>query len=281
MTGYRVKNWLSVLLNNAILVVISLYFILPMIWMWVSAFRLNPTYKVEFKDFTLENFIVLFFEKQTLTWIRNSLIIALATPAIVTLLAILAAYPMARLEFRGKGLLQALMILSMSIPLSAVLVPTYSLIRALGLENSLEGVILVLAGRQMPIAIWVLTEFVRSLPRELEEAAWIDGCGKLETILRVVLPLSLPGIAVVFMTSFVNAWGDFLTPLIVITSDELKPISMGLYDACLQSRAYGYTLINYGLLSAISIVYMMVPAIVYLVLGKYMVKGMVIGAVKG
>jgi len=271
----------SIALNNLVLIAIAVYFIAPMLWMWISAFRQNPTFKVEFGDFTLENFVVIFFEKKTATWLRNSLLIALATPALVTSLATLAAYPMARLEFKGKMALHTLMVLSMSIPLSAVLVPTYALIRTLGLENTLHGVVLVLAGRQIPMAVWVMREFIRSIPREIEEAAWVDGCGMVETVFRIVFPLSAPGIAVVFLTSFVGAWGDFLVPLIVIASDELKPISMGLYDACVESRGWGYTTVNYGLLAAISVIYVMVPAIVYLILGKYLVRGMVLGAVKG
>ena len=276
----RAFELINIIGNCLVLAAIAAYFILPMIWMWVSAFRHNPTFKVEFKNFTTRNFYVIFFKKQTATWIRNSLIIASGVALIVIFTAILAAYPMARLEFKGKFVLHILMILSMTIPLSSVLVPTYSLIRALGLENTLYGVILVIAGRQMPMAVWVLKEFVDSIPRELEEAAWIDGCGRVETIFRIVLPLSKPGIAVVGLTSFVGGWGDFLVPLIVIASAKLKPISLGLYDACCSARAWGYVVIDYGLLAAVSVIYSLVPMVVYFILGKYLVRGMVIGALK-
>ncbi len=280
---YRRKliNALVIIVNNLILIAIALYFIAPMIWLWVSAFRINPSFKVEFNNWSLENFITIFYHKKTATWIRNSIIIALSTSVLVTCLASLAAYPMARLEFKGKMLLHTLMILSMTIPLSSVLVPTYSLIRALKLENTLLGVILVCTGRAMPMAIWIMREFIRTIPREIEEAAWIDGCGRIMTLIRIVLPLAAPGLAVVALTSFVGAWGEFLVPLIVISSDELKPISLGLYDACLEhTRAWGYVTIDYGLLAAIAIVYVIVPTIVYVILGKYLVRGMVIGALK-
>lgn len=276
-------NWrcvVEVVGKNLVLVAIALYFIAPMTWLIVSAFREQPGTSVEFRDFTLQNFPQV-LGPDTLRWIRNSMVIGGGTTLLTTITALLAAYPFARYEFRGKTFILFVLVMSMTIPLSGVMLPMFSLARWLGLANTLAGVILVLAARQIPMAIWVLKEFIGNIPVELEEAAWVDGASTWDTLVRIVLPLTGPGLAVVGLMSFVAGWGDFTVSLILLNSEELFPISMGIYKASITAQSWGYVTVNYGLMAAIALVYLIPPVMVFLVAQKHLVRGMMIGAVKG
>lgn len=273
------RKAISVLLNNLVLIVIAIYFLAPLTWLVTSAFRENPSLWVEFKGFTLSNFPKV-FTGDTLMWVRNSLFIALVTALISVSFSFLAAYPFARFEFRCKTPLLFMLVLSMTIPLSAVMLPTYSLAKFLHLQNTLIGVALVIAARQIPMGIWVTKEFISSIPVELEEAAWVDGANWFSTIVRIVFPLCGPGLAVIGLMSFVAGWGDFTTNLILISSERLYPISLGIYKASLEATSWGYTTINYGVLAAICLVYLIPPMLAFLFTHRYLLKGMVLGAVK-
>jgi ABC-type glycerol-3-phosphate transport system permease component len=273
------KRYLSVALNHLVFLAIATYFLAPLTWLFTSAFRENPSVWVEFKGFTLENFPKV-FTGETAIWVRNSLFIALTTAIIAIGCSFLAAYPFARFEFRGKTLSLFLLVLSMTIPLSAVMLPTFSLARFLRLHNTLFGVALVIAARQIPMGIWVTKEFITSIPIELEEAAWVDGASRWTTIRRVILPLCGPGLAVIGLMSFVAGWGDFTTNLILINSEKLYPISMGLYRASIEATSWGYVSVDYGVMCAIGLLYLIPPMLAFLFTHRYLVKGMVLGAVK-
>ena len=275
----RLRRWLGVVLNHLVFLAIVAYFLSPLTWLFTSAFRENPSVWVEFKDFTLGNFPRV-FTGETARWVRKSLFIALTTALMAVGCSFLAAYPFARFEFRGKTLSLFLLVLSMTIPLSAVMLPTFSLARFLHLHNTLIGVALVIAARQIPMGIWVTKEFIASIPIELEEAAWVDGASRWTTIWRVILPLCGPGLAVIGLMSFVAGWGDFTTSLIMLSSEELYPISMGLYKASIEATSWGYVSVDYGVMCAIGLIYLIPPMLAFLFTHRYLVKGMVLGAVK-
>lgn len=275
----RVGKWLNLILNYLVFLTIIIYFLSPLTWLLTSAFRENPSVWVEFTDFTFKNFPKI-FTGETARWVRNSLFIALTTALMAMGSSFLAAYPFARFEFRGKTLSLFLLILSMTIPLSAVMLPTFSLARFLRLHNTLIGVALVIAARQIPMGIWVTKEFIASIPIELEEAAWVDGASRWITIRRVILPLCGPGLAVIGLMSFVAGWGDFTTNLILLSSEELYPISMGLYKASIEATSWGYVSVDYGVMCAIGLIYLIPPMLAFLFTHRYLVKGMVLGAVK-
>ncbi len=277
---WAISKPFSLFMNTAVLLFIAVIFFLPFTWMLVSAFRMNPQLNLAFSDFWLGNFIQV-FTGDTAIWIRNSLIVATGATVTATTTAFLAAYPFARFNFPGKTLVLFAMLLSMTIPLGVVMLPTFSLARSMGLENSLVGVFLIIAGRQIPLSVWVLKEFIASVPIELEEAAWIDGASKLDTLWRIVFPLTAPGIAVMGMLTFLVGWGDFVVSFLLISSEELIPISMGIYKTSLQATAYGQIRINYGVQTAISLIYMIPPIVLYLLFRQHLIKGMTAGAVKG
>jgi len=276
----KLARYIEIIGNNLVLLAIAIYFLAPLTWLVVSAFRDNPGVSVEFTNFTLTNFPRI-LGPDTFRWIRNSLFIGGVTTLITSTLSFLAAYPFARYEFKGKTVLLFALIMSMTIPLSAVMLPTFSLARWLKLNNTLIGVALIVAARQIPMSLWVMKEFVAAIPLELEEAAWVDGAGRLDTLFKIVFPLTGPGLAVIGMMSFVGGWGDFTVSLILLNSEHLFPISMGIYKASLTAQSWGYVTVDYGLMTAIALLYLIPPSIVFFLTQRYLVKGMVIGAVKG
>jgi len=224
----RLARYINIIGNNLVLLAIALYFLAPLTWLITAAFRSNPSVSVEFTNWTLSNFPRI-LNPDTARWIRNSLFIGVVTTLISSTLSFLAAYPFARFDFPGKTALLFALVISMTIPLSSVMLPTFSLARWLGLANTLIGVALIAASRQIPTALWVIKEFIATIPVELEEAAWVDGAGRLDTLFRIVFPLSAPGLAVIGMMAFVSGWGDFTISLILLNSEELLYFHVSLW----------------------------------------------------
>ncbi len=270
---------LSLVLNHLVLIVVALYFLAPLAWLLSAAVRPHPSLTLALAPLSLQNFARL-FRGDTLLWIRNSLVIALATTAITVTVAFLAAYPLARYDFRGKTAMLMALVLSMTMPLSTVMVPTFDLARLLHLRNTRLGVALIVATRLLPLAIWVLKEFITTVPGELEEAAALDGAGWLTILRTIVLPLARPGLAVVGLVAFVNGWGDFIVSLILIDHEPLSPISMGIFHASLAATSTAEATVDYGVMAAISLLYLWPPLLAFLGSQRYIIHGMVLGAVK-
>ncbi len=270
-------------IHNLVLLIMIPFFIFPFVWTITAAFRRFPLYTVEFKNFTFENFISL-LDVDMLTWIKNSLILGIGVIFVANLTGFFAAYIFSRYKFIGKQVLLFVLILSMTIPLSVVMVPTYAIVRRLGLANTRLGIILVLSAQMIPIAIWILKEFIDGIPKEIEESAKIEGAGTLTIISKIIFPLALPGIGVIGLMSFLKGWGDFTLNLILINKEKLYPLSIGIYRASIAQMSGGASqviVINYGIMAAIALVYLIPPAVIFILMQKYFAKGMTLGAVKG
>jgi multiple sugar transport system permease protein len=167
------------------------------------------------------------------------------------------------------------LLLARVMPITAVIIPIFSLSVKLNLVNTFHGAILILTGMQLPISLWIMKGFVDGIPIELEESAWLDGCNRLTGLIRIVFPLMGPGIAVTGLFAFLAAWGDFLIPLIILRSPANFPIAMGLY------RAFGsQNSVNFGFLTALAVIYSLPSIILYLIARQSLVKGMTAGGVK-
>ena len=138
---------------------------------------------------------------------------------------------LSRFDFRGRRVLMFGILMTRIIPVSATIAPLYLIVQWLKLIDTYQGMIVVLAAQQLPLAIWLMKGFFDTVPGELEEAAWVDGASRLTSALRIVLPLAAPGVGAVALFAFIESWGDFLTPLILITSSDKTPISIGLFQA--------------------------------------------------
>lgn len=224
----------------------------------------------------LGNFGRFFGDLGFVRLLGNSLIYSGGATFVTTTCCVLGGYALSRYAFPGRRSLMFAILLTRVIPLTATIAPLYLIALRLGLANTYHGLILILAAQQIPLSIWILKGFFDTISIELEEAAWIDGAGRLGSALRIVLPLAAPGVAAAALFTFIETWGDFLTPLILIQDPERFPLSIGLF------RAYtGRNLIDWGLLTAVSVVYMLPSLIFYLVVRRYLTRATVAGALQG
>jgi multiple sugar transport system permease protein len=190
-------------------------------------------------------------------------------------LATLAAYPLSRVQFPGKIPFMYVLLLARVMPITSVIIPIFSIAVTLNMVNRFEGAILLFTAMQLPVSLWVMKGFVDSIPIELEESAWLDGCNRLTGLAWIVFPLMWPGIAVTGLFAFLAAWGDFLIPLILLRSPDTFPIAMGLF------RAFNdLGNVNFGFLTSLAVVYSMPSILLYLFARQYLVRGMTAGSVK-
>jgi multiple sugar transport system permease protein len=257
-------------------VFVFFFFFGPISWLVLASINANPSSGWAIPDqVTLNNYVQLVQESDVGLWLRNSTILAVGTMAVTIVLATLAAYPMSRVPFRGKAVLMYSLLLARVMPVTAVIIPIFSMSVQLGLVNTFHGAILILAALQMPISLWIMKGFVDSIPIELEEAAWLDGCNRLSGLYYVVFPLMSPGVAVTGLFAFLAAWGDFIIPLVILRSPTTFPIAMGLYRAFGQQGA-----VDFGFLTALAVIYSAPSILLYIFSRQYLVKGMTAGSVK-
>jgi multiple sugar transport system permease protein len=205
----------------------------------------------------------------------NSAIMAISTMALVVILSGFAAYPLSRFYFRFKKTLMLSVLFASALPILALVTPLYALYVTLNLVDTLQGVVFFFVASALPFSIWLMKNFLDSVPYELEEAALIDGASTFTALIRVVLPLSAPGISVVAVWSFLGAWTNFFVPLILLQSQELAPASVHIYTFF---GAYGQ--VNYGQLAAYSMLYALPAVGLYTLVSRFFVKGMS-GGLKG
>ncbi len=213
------------------LLLLTVLFVSPLLFMLTTSFKTNfeaaqPTWIP--KDPTTENYSFIFNATQTpvLRWFANSLIAAAAQAALIVITASMAAYALARMEFPGKRLITALVIATIFIPPIVLLIPNYVIVSELGWLDSLTAVIVPGVGGAF--GVFFLRQFFVSLPRELEEAALLDGASRFQIFYKVILPLSKPALATLALLSFLTNWNDFLWPLYVLFSPERLTIQPGL-----------------------------------------------------
>ena len=162
------------------------------------------------------------------------------------------------------------------IPAPATIVALYLIMLKLQLADTLYGLILVEAVLQLPVTLWLLKGTISAVPIELEEAAWIDGNTRIQAIRRIVLPLVGPGLGAAAMLTFMGVWGDFLTPLVMLQSQDLYPLSIGLFRAFSEHNR-----VDWGLLAASAVVYVAPPAVLYVFVRKHLLRSSLGGALKG
>ena len=186
----------------------------------------------------------------------------------------MASYVLARYRFRGRGLLYALFAAGLMFPITVAITPLYILVRDLGLINNLAGVILPQIGFALPVTIIILVPFLRAIPDEIEEAASIDGAGKLGFFFRMVLPLSLPGVITTGILAFVGSWNAYLLPLFILNDQGAFTLPLGV-----QAFSSQYSVDTAKVLAFTSL--SMIPALVFFSLFERRIVGGLQGAVKG
>jgi multiple sugar transport system permease protein len=197
-----------------------------------------------------------------------------AATVVTVVLATLAAYAFARMMFRGRRVLFYSVLATMALPVYATLIPLYRIMSSLGLVNTYTGIVLVYVSGFLPLATWILYNYMSSLPVALEEAGQVDGASRMQVLWHVVLPLARPGIVSTAIITFLSAWAQFLFPLVLSSDLSTQPLTVVI--AALEGR---HT-VPYSLMSAAGVVAVAVPAVIAVVLNRYIVNGLLAGSVK-
>jgi len=206
--------------------------------------------------------------------VGNSLIAGLATTFGVVLLGLMASYVLARYSFRGRGILYAMFAAGLMFPMTVAITPLYLVVKSLGLMNSLGGVILPQIAFALPTTIIILVPFLKAIPDEIQEAAFIDGCSRLGFFWRMIVPLAMPGVITVGILAFIASWNSYLLPLFILNNDAVFTLPLGV-----QSFASQYSVDTAKVLAFTSL--SMIPALVFFALFERRIVGGLTGAVKG
>jgi ABC-type glycerol-3-phosphate transport system permease component len=204
----------------------------------------------------------------------NILVECAAATVVTVLLATLAAYAFARMRFRGRGVLLYGVLATMALPAYATLIPLYRIMSSFGLVNTYTGIVLVYVSGFLPLATWIMHNYMLSLPVSIEEAALVDGASRMGVLWRVVLPLARPGIISTTIITFLFAWGQFLFPLVLSSDLSTQPLTVVI--TALQGRH----VVPFGLLSAAGMLAILLPAAIAVSLNRYIVSGLLTGSVK-
>ncbi|MCI8417862.1 MAG: carbohydrate ABC transporter permease [Lachnospiraceae bacterium] len=255
--------------------------IFPFFWMVSTAVKKEQAEIYAFpviywpQNPSLENFFHIAVKGNFLLYFRNSFLYA-AIPALVgTLLAILAAYVLARCRFRGRNTVLFLFILTQMLPGFMGLAPKYQMMSRLGLVNTVLGILLIYLSNIIPYSVVTLRSFFDQVPASIEEAALIDGCSRFRVVFTIAVPLVLPGIISVLIFDFVNLWNELFSATLFLDSDHLKTVTIAL-NGLIQKYD-----IAWGQLMAGTIISVLPTVLLFALMRKYMIAGLTSGAVKG
>lgn len=251
-----VRHFVSRALFTLLLVIVATFFTLPLFWLATAPFSENPTMSVTWPEWTLGNFRALTENSYAVGSMMNSLILSVGTIAVVLVLGSLAAYALARVRIPGRdGLLYSLLLLSSVVTGTAAMVPTFQLLTVLGLINTHTGVILVLAGGLLPTVIFILKDFMDSIPKSYEESARLYGARPDQILRHVVVPIARPGMAFVAVWSLVQVWGNFLVPYLMLRSPDAQPAAVLMYTFYTESGQADLRLIScFALLFSVPVI---------------------------
>jgi len=273
------KSLINLILIYALLILIAFLMLFPLLWLLGTSFKsagedifaFPPQFIPE--QFTLENFIIVWQNYPFNQYLLNSVIVAVLTVSLNLLFCALAAYPLARMNFKGKQLIFILIITTIMIPFQIVMIPLYILTVKLGLRNNYLGIIL--PNLASAFGIFLLRQAFQEVPKELEESARIDGCSEIGIWWHIMLPAIRPALVTLGIFVFIGAWSDFLWPLIVLDRPEYYTLPLGV--ASLASALD----LNWRLIAAGSILSILPVLILFIFLQKYIISSNFSSGIKG
>jgi multiple sugar transport system permease protein len=254
----------------------------PFLWMFITSIkpnaelynvRMNPLYVLHP---TLEHFRYLLRETIFLTWAYNTLYVSILSTAISLITGIMAGYALSRLRFRGAGGMAVGIFVTYLVPPTLLFIPLADVVRAFGLLDSPWSLILTYPTFLIPFSTWLLMGYFKTIPRELEECAMIDGATRLQAMIKIVLPLALPGILSAGIFAFTLSWNEFIYALVFLSSTEIKTIPVGVVSELIRGDVF-----YWGPLMAGALLGSVPVAIIYSFFVEYYVAGLTAGAVKG
>ena len=279
--GHR-RRW-SLVGSYASLGFFAVLFLLPPYYMLVTSFKTPheiqtmPGFPLVINEgMTLEHYRRLFLETPFFRFLRNTAIVTTLVVALSMAISIPAAYALSRLRFAGSASVATAVFLTYLVPETLLFIPLFKVLSALGLLNTLGALVVVFPTLSVPFCTWILIGYFGSIPRELDEAAYIDGASHLQMLLRIFVPVAMPGIVAATMFSFTVSWAGFLYPLAFIFSRDGMVLTTGVVGSLITGDV-----IYWGGLMAGALVAALPPIVVYVFLMDYYVSGLTAGATKG
>lgn len=252
--------------------------LVPLVWLLLSSFKVDPLARPGFmlpESIYLQGYISTFRDLHVMRYFGNSLFVAVVSVVISVIMISMSAYVIARMEFFGKKLVTAALYSTMFLPATALTFPVYNLINKLHLYNTHRGLILVYACSGLAVSFFVIKNYYDNIPKELEEAAQIDGCNYFQTWFHVVFPIARPGIMTAGVLAFLNNWNEYYwSSLIVIQKEKLTvPALLATFSTAFRT--------NYNGLFSAMVVIILPPIVLYCVFSKFFIEALSGGAVKG
>jgi len=263
-----------------VLVVVTIVTLYPIVQIFGISLRpadqlYSTSLRIVPEDATLEAYRQVIFEKDFFTWLRNSALVAITTAILGVTLASTAGYAFSRFRFKGKKQGLVVILLTQMFPATMLLLPLYVLMNRIGLVDTLLGIIIAYTATTLPFCIWTMKGYYDTIPRDLEEAAVIDGTTQLGAFLRVTLPLSAPALVITGLFSFMAGWSEFIVARVIINKQGLYTLPLGLESL---SSTFQTEWANYA---AGSVIVCIPVVVLFLLLSRFLISGLTLGGVKG
>lgn len=276
----KTKNALWTALRIVVLAFFFLLVVLPIYWIVVTSLKQaseildlnNVTYFP--KTITMENYTGLLSQYNYGGMLKNSIIVSITSALVVTIFSILGGYGLARYKFKGKAGVILFFLVTQMIPGILVIIPLYTIFAKIGLVNTHLGLFIYYVTVNLPFCLVTMRSFFERIPVSLEESARVDGCTKMQSLFKIVLPIMFPGIVSVFVFGFIGAWNELIAGTIFISTPDMWTIPIGL------KTLIGKYNVEWGLLMAGGVMALLPTAIMFAVMQKFIVEGMTAGAVK-
>lgn len=277
MTARKYGRKLFIIL---LIVVVSFVILFPMYWMLATSmkdesevFRLPPTLIPD--AITSGNYIFAWTQTSIPVYFLNSVIYVVGTLVVVLVCTSLATFSLSRFKFRGKTAFLLIVLLTQLMPITTLIIPLYISLGKMGMMNNRAALIVIYSAIQIPIATWLLLGYFNSIPREIDEAARIDGCSSLGVLTRILLPLAKPGLMAVSLTVAIFVWQDLILAMTFTSVDAMRPLMAGVSNSIQRAG------IKWGQMTATGVIACIPIMVIYVFLQRYLVEGLTGGAVKG
>lgn len=280
MNRYKVLKFLKSLIYHLTMICFFIIIIFPFYFMIITSLKWEEDINIIPAKYypspaTFQNYVSAWNDSKFALYFVNTFVVSLLTLVIVSVISLMSGYALSRYQFKGKSTAMMLFLISQMVPAALMIVPLFTIIQKLGLLNTLFSVALTTSANLLAYCSILMKGFFSNISVQLEQAAWIDGCSKLQAVIYVILPLVMPGLVATGAYAFVNAWNIFLYPLILLTNPDKFTLTLGL-----KSLIGQYT-INYGRLSAAGVICLIPAILMFSYIQKHIVVGLSAGAIKG
>jgi multiple sugar transport system permease protein len=274
------RRWFREAAAYLVLAALAVWTLGPLYWMVTTSIKTNAevygtTATLWPRQPTLANYRVLFTKTPFAVYFQNSTLIALATTGITVFTSALGAYALVRLRFPGRRLLARILVYTYLVPQSLLFIPLFTILVNTGLSNSRTGLVLAYLGFTVPFCTWLLMGYFLSVPVELEEAGLVDGCSRLGVLFRIVMPVTLPALAVTAFFSFTLSWNEYLYASVFVSDVNAKTIPTGIPSFIVEDVFF------WGPMMASTVLSVIPPLAVYFIFQRWLLTGLTLGAVKG